>query len=52
MENLHVGVVVPKANIACFPVEYRAKIASLAKFVAMVKEQQLHIPPQFAAILN
>ena len=51
MESLHVGVVVPKKNIGCFPKEFREKIASLSKFVAMVKEQQAHIPTQFAAFL-
>ncbi len=52
MESLHIGLVVPKGNIGCFPSEFRGKIASLAHFVAMVKEQQGTIPPQFAALLG
>ena len=52
METLHVGVVVPKANIGCFPAEYRSKIASLAQFIAMVRERQANIPPQFASLLG
>lgn len=52
MEALRVGVVVPKDNIHCFPAEYRCKIASLAQFIAMLKEQQGDIPAQFAALLS
>lgn len=52
MESLHIGLVVPRGNIGCFPAEFREKIFSLAWFVGMVKEQQGSIPQQFAALLD
>lgn len=52
LESLRVGVVVPKQNIETFPKSFQNKIWSLAKFIAMVKEQQATIPSQFLPFLK
>lgn len=49
---LKVGVVTPRQNIESFPKPFQDKIWTLAKFVAMVREQQAAIPRQFAKLLS
>lgn len=52
LESLKVGVVVPKHNIETFPKSFQSKIWPLARFIAMIKEQQADIPSQFLPLLK
>lgn len=52
LEKLKVGVVAPQRNIESFPKPFQGKIWTLAKFVAMVKEQQANIPKSFLHMLS
>ena len=52
LESMKVGVVVPKKHISDFPKAFQTKIWPLATFIAMVKEQQATIPPNFNVLFR